>query len=210
MLGAIILAGGPSSRFGRNKAFIGLNGKPLLRYVADECRTVAERIIVAIGKDDSPAAYTSILPSTVEVIRDSKRHKNPLNGIASGIRQLDATYSLVLPCDTPLVKREILQLLTKEASGSDAAVPLWPNGFIEPLHAVYRVEATRRALERIMKNSNSSVSSLASALDTVRYVGTEEIRKLDRRLGCFFNINSFLDLKLAKNMLEPVTTSITV
>jgi molybdopterin-guanine dinucleotide biosynthesis protein A len=210
MLGAIVLAGGLSSRYGKNKALIELNGKPLVRYVVDSCQTVAGRIITVIGKDSDPQSYRCILPSNVELISERERRNNPLNGIAAGIEGLDTTYTLVLACDMPFIKSKILELLLARATGFDAAVPVWPNGYLEPLHSVYSVEAIRRVLPSILKNKNSRVSDLIHSFETIRYVETEEIRKYDPQMMCFFNVNDFEGLKIAKSMLEFVTTSIRV
>lgn len=211
MLGAIVLAGGPSSRFGRkNKALIEFGGKPLVRHVVDQCRLVAQEIIVTIGKDERPESYVKALPSKVRLVKDTGEPKSPLNGIAAGIWQLDTAYCLIVPCDTPFVGSNILALLSEKKSGFDLVVPLWPNGYIEPLHAVCRVESTRRVLPQVLKNPGSRVADFIFALDSVRYVSTEEMRKLDPDLRCFLNINSPQDLELAENTLEHPNVSITI
>lgn len=209
MVGAIVLAGGLSSRYGKNKALIELNGKPLVRYVVDACQTVAGRIITVIGKDNDPRSYMCVLPPNVELISERERRNNPLNGIAAGIEELDTTYTLVLACDMPFIKSKILELLLARATGFDATVPIWPNGYLEPLHSVYRVEAIRQVLPSILQNKNSRVSDLIHSFDT-RYVETEEIRKYDPHLMCFFNVNDFEGLKIAQSMLGFMTTSIRI
>lgn len=211
MRGAIVLAGGPSSRFERNKALVELGHKPLIRYVIDACQTVVDRIAVAIAEDDDSEAYARVLPAHVELVRDVGKYKNPLNGMASGMEKLDAAYSVVLPCDTPFIRSEILEFLFEKASGFDAAIPVWPNDYIEPLHAVYKIEAVREALPRIIQDRNSRVSSLIRELASVKYVRTEEIKQFDRRLTCFLNINSLQDLELARaSLVGPATVQITI
>ncbi len=210
MLGAIVLAGGPSARFGRTKALVELEGKPLVRYVVDQCRLIAEEIVVAIGKDENPEPYLNALPSEIKTVKDSGTTKSPINGIATGIRQLDADYVLIVPCDTPFVRGEIMKLFSENVSEFDLAIPLWPNGYIEPLHAVYKIEAIRRVLPSILKNPSSRVVELTFAFNSVRYIGIEQLREFDPYLHSFFNINNPQDLRLAQDILRRATLSITI
>ena len=210
MLGAIVLAGGPSSRLGKNKAMIEFKGKPLLRHVVDQCISIAAKVVVVIGREDAPEHYSRILPQNVELAMDISRHKNPVNGIASGVEHLNTTYTLVLPCDTPFVRSDVLRFLFEKAHGYDAVVPLWPNGHIEPLHAIYKLEPTRCALQEVFGDENPRVSNLIERLEKVRYIDTEEIKELDPLLACFMNINSLHELELAEEILRYSEASIAI
>jgi molybdopterin-guanine dinucleotide biosynthesis protein A len=210
MLGAIVLAGGPSSRLGKNKALIELNGKPLLRHVVDQCISIDAKVVVVIGREDTLEVYTRILPQNVELARDISGHKNPVNGIASGVGHLNTAYTLVLPCDTPFVRSNVLKFLFEKAQGYDAVVPLWPNGHIEPLHAIYKLEPTRCALQGVFGDENPRVSNLIERLERVRYIDTEEIKELDPLLASFMNINSLHELKLAEEILRYSEASIAI
>lgn len=198
MLGAVILAGGTSSRFGRSKALVELGHKPLMLHVVDVCLAVVDSVKVVISGSDNVAAYASILPAGVDLIRDAGEHRNPLNGLASGIAELNSEYSVALACDTPFITVKLLELLFKKAAGFDAAVPRWPNGYIEPLHSVYKNRSVNETLPLVMKDENAGVSSLVSALHSVRYVGLEDIRRVDPDLTCFLNINTLRDLERAR------------
>ncbi|MBS7623010.1 molybdenum cofactor guanylyltransferase [Candidatus Bathyarchaeota archaeon] len=198
MLGAIILAGGTSSRFGRSKALAELGNKPLIRHVIDPCLAVVDSVIVVVSGCEDATAYASILPAEVGLVKDTGEHRNPLHGLASGITGLDSEYTVVLACDTPFITVKVLELLFKKAVGFDAAVPRWPNDYIEPLHSVYRNRAVKEALPRITGDENTGVSGLVNALHSVRYVRLEEIRSVDPNLACFLNINTLQDLERAR------------
>lgn len=198
--GEVILAGGSSLRFGKNKALIMLDGKPLIRHVIDNSIETVEQIIVTIGRKEDPRPFLEVLPQNVKVAKDLRGYKNPLNGILSGIMFLNAEYCLVLPCDTPYIKREVLEILFREADGYDSAIPIWPNGYIEPLIAVYRVAPTVEALRLIGVDKNSKADRLISLLERVRYVDIDRFISVDPCLTSFLNINSPLDLTFAENM----------
>lgn len=81
-------------------------------------------------------------------------------------------------------------------------VPLWPNGYIEPLHSVYNVSAALRASEAATEGGNLRISNMIERLERTIYVPVEELRRFDPDLLTFFNINSKEDLKRAEAILK--------
>jgi len=200
--GALILAGGKSKRIGTSKAFIDLNGKPLLLYVVDKAQEIAGEIVVAVERDSDPSSYVRILPPSVLVVNDSMVNVGPLAGILAGMRTLSTEYGVVLPCDVPFVNVNVLRLLFERASGAEAAIPKWPNGYIEPLQAVYRVESALRATRSALEAGKQRVNEIIRRLKDVVYVDVEEIKRIDPDLLTFFNVNSYDDVTRAKLLLN--------
>jgi len=200
MWGALILAGGKSRRMKENKALIKLGGKPLLMHVIERVRGLTQEAVVVVGKNDDLADYKSFLPSSVTVLRDIVKGMGPLAGILTGMQNMCSEYAVVLPCDSPFIKREVLTYLFKKAQGADAAIPRWPNGNIEPLHAVYRVSAAIPAAKTALERQELFILDMIKRLDRVVYVDTEEIRKIDKELMTFFNINTQEDLIIAEKL----------
>ncbi|MFC1506960.1 molybdenum cofactor guanylyltransferase [Thermoproteota archaeon] len=202
MRGAIILAGGSSIRFGRNKALVRLKDKPLIEYIIDQSRKITDLIVVTISKNDSIEEFQNILPRDIEIIRDDGGLKSPLTGLMSGLNKFSDGYIAVIACDMPFIKSEVLNLLFEKAIGYDLAIPRWPNGYLEPLHAVYDYNKTRQCLSKLKISNNTRVSDLISMLQSVNYLDISEIRKIDPSLRVFFNINSENELKIAENHLQ--------
>ncbi len=202
MRGAIILAGGSSIRFGRNKALVRLKDKPLIEYIIDQSRKITDLIVVTISKNDSIEEFQNILPRDIEIIRDDGGLKSPLTGLMSGLNKFSDGYVAVIACDMPFIKSEVLNLLFEKAIGFDLAIPRWPNGYLEPLHAVYDYNKTRQCLSKLKISNNTRVSDLISMLQSVNYLDISEIRKIDPSLRVFFNINSENELKIAENHLQ--------
>jgi molybdopterin-guanine dinucleotide biosynthesis protein A len=201
MRGAIILAGGPSNRFGKNKALVRLRDKPLIEYVVEELRRITNSIIVVISKNDSIEEFQNILYSDIEIVRDDGKLKSPLTGLISGLNKFSEGYVAILACDMPFVKSEVLKLLFDKVKGFDLAIPRWPNGYLEPLHAVYDSNKTRQCLSKLKISNNTRVSDLISRLELVNYLDISEIMKIDPSLRLFFNVNSENELKIAENHL---------
>jgi len=196
-VGVLILASGRSERIKENKALIRLGDKPLLLHVIERVLDLTNEIIVAVGKNDELSAYTRILPSTVTVVKDVVEGKGPLAGIFAGMKNMHSKYALVLPCDSPFIKKEVLMYLLHKAQKADAAIPQWPNGNIEPLHAVYKICSAVTATETALEKGELFIRDMIKRLGKVTYITTEEIRKLDPELITFFNINGPEDLKAA-------------
>jgi len=200
MWGALILAGGKSKRIKENKALIRLGDKPLLLYVIEKIRELTQETVVVVGKNDNLADYRSFLPPSVTILKDTVTGMGPLAGILTGMQNMRSEYAVVLPCDSPFIKREVLTYLFRMVQGADAAIPRWPNGNIEPLHAVYRVSAAIPAAKAALERRELFILDMIKRLNRVVYVDTEEIRKIDEELMTFFNINTQEDLIAAEKI----------
>ena len=196
--GALILAGGKSTRFGGNKSLAELAGKPLIVHVFQTAALAAGEIVVAIGTEGSVDVYKKLLPSSVRLVKDRFLVKSPLVGIVTGFQAMKSEYSVVLSCDTPFVKEDVLRLLFKKAVRSDAAIPKWPNGDIEPLQSVYRVSSAIPAAKQALSRREFRNVDMIRRLDRVTYVPVREIKRVDADLATFFNVNSRSDLRRAK------------
>lgn len=198
----IILAGGFSSRFGQDKSLLQLANKPLIKHVLDVVNTIVdEKIIVASSKTQAEK-YSKTLGSDVNILIDSNDLQSPLVGVLTGFERANGKYALLLPCDTPFVSSDILLLLFELCINRNAAIPRWPNGYIEPLQAVYNTRLACEAAENALSEERFNMQSMVDKLHGVRYVSTLVLQQIDPELRTFFNINTPLDLKKAETMLK--------
>lgn len=200
--GAIILAGGKSNRMKENKAFITLGGKPLFLHIVDKVISLTSEIIVVIGKNDNLNMYTGMLPFGVKVLKDSMEGIGPLAGMLTGMMSMRSKYALVLPCDTPFIESKVISHLLELTQKFDVVIPRWPNGNIEPLHAVYKVSSTLPMIQNALSKGELFVLDIVKQIGKVVYVDIDEIKKLDTKLTTFFNINSPEDFKDAEILLS--------
>jgi molybdopterin-guanine dinucleotide biosynthesis protein A len=202
--GALVIAGGRNRRFGENKAFAKLAGEPLLLHVLDKAVSVADEVVVAIGREDNAASYSELVPKSIRILNDKMEAKSPLVGIMTGFEEMRSQYAVVLSCDTPFVRPEILKLLFEKAAGSDAAIPMWPNQEIEPLQSVYKCKPAFDGAKIALTEGGFRNVDMIKRLAKVTYVPVEEIKRFDHDLVTFFNVNTRADLQRAEEMYDSV------
>ena len=201
-LGAIILAGGKSSRMQSNKVFLKIKGEPLVKHVVRVTSRISNHIILAIGKHDREENYASILPKSVKITRDKTEKKAALYGMITGLETIETDYAVILAVDTPFININVIKQLQIEAQGFDVAIPVWPNGNIEPLYAVYNVATTIWAFKKAVEEGENRIKDVINKLKHINYVPVEKFKDLDANLNCFFNINTPKDFKTAEQILN--------
>ncbi len=143
LLSAIILAGGQSSRMGRDKALISFQGVPLLQRVCEVALSCTREVYVVTPWPDR---YQDILPKACRLIQEvpipgETEPHGPLVGFAQGVAHIQTDWILLLACDLPQLQVNVLQdwatNLEKTAEDAIALLPRHPKGW-EPLCGFYR------------------------------------------------------------------------
>jgi len=194
---AIILAGGRSLRFGRDKSAEIVAGRSLLQHVVDAVGPIASETVVVRAPGTPPPPVTSETPLRhVEDVRAG----GALAGLYSGLQVCPQPVALALGCDMPLLSRPLVRhlrgLLDEDV---DVVMPLW-EGKEEPLHAFYRrtcLSAIERALDEGRRRFVDFLPDMR-----VRYVSHEELRRLDPEGRSFWNVNYPSDLARILPVLE--------
>jgi molybdopterin-guanine dinucleotide biosynthesis protein A len=199
---AVILAGGSSSRLGMDKGLLQLSNKPLIRYVLDSVAPIVDEALVIVSSQDQAENYLKVVDSRVKVLVDVEDLQSPIVGALTGFKHSHGEYTLLLPCDTPFISRDILSFLFEVVINKDAVIPRWPNGHIEPLQAVYYTKSALDAAAKALREGKLNVRSIIDGLRSVRYVSTLVLQQLDSELRTFFNVNTPLDLKKAEKILK--------
>ena len=204
---AIILAGGSSSRFGQDKGLLQLTNKPLIRHVLDRVGDIVDEKLIVVSSKSQVEQYLKVIDLSIDVLVDTANVCGPLAGALTGFEKACGEYSLVLPCDTPFVSKDVLLLLLELRMNKNAVIPRWPNGYIEPLQAVYRTKPALEAARNALCAGKSNVQAMVDRLRSVRYVSTLVLEQLDPELRTFFNVNTPLDLKKTELMFKRLNAS---
>ena len=199
---AVILAGGSSSRFGRDKGLVVLASKPLILHIIDRVFGAVDEVLVVVSSEKQKIKFETILKDKAKMVIDKYNSRSPLVGALTGFEIAKAKYSLLLPVDTPLVSTKIIQFLLKKSINRNAAIPKWPNGYIEPLQAVYHTETAITAARTVLEQGKKNMQSMIDAIRDVCYVSTIILEQLEPPLLTFLNINTINDLKKAEFILQ--------
>jgi len=199
---AIVLAGGFSSRFGHDKGVLELADKPLIRHITDAIDPLVDEVVVVTNSLERVLKYSQVMVANVKFFVDVYEASSPLIGALTGFGSAHGKYSLLLPFDTPFVSEEVVSLLFELCQGKAAVIPRWPNGYIEPLHAVYQTKLALEAAENALTEGKLKVRALIEKLQGVRYISTIAIQQLDPGLLSFFNINTPADLNKAITLIK--------
>jgi molybdenum cofactor guanylyltransferase len=127
-----VLAGGRSTRMGREKALLPYRGTTLVEHVAQAARSAVGSVTL-IG---DPAKFGHL---GLRVIGDEGPSRGPASGIYTALRNTATDWNLVVACDMPAVSVEMLRALVSQAdtTGRDCVAAAGADGQPEPLCAVY-------------------------------------------------------------------------
>jgi molybdopterin-guanine dinucleotide biosynthesis protein A len=198
---AVVLAGGFSKRFGQDKGLLKLAGKPLILHILDKVSTMVDEVLVVVSSKSQEKTYKCFLKQNAKTVIDKYETKNPLVGALTGFEKAQGKYSLLLPCDTPFISSQIAAFLLELCVDKDAVIPLWPNGHIEPLQAVYYTKSSLNVANKALEDKKQNMRSMIASLKKVHYVSTLALKQIDPNLTTFFNINTPKDLRKAEQML---------
>jgi molybdopterin-guanine dinucleotide biosynthesis protein A len=195
---AFILAGGESSRMGRDKARLELGGVPLILRTARLVESVAG-VPVVIGNPEAYGAFD------LRAIADDWPGAGPLGAIATALRAAAAPWSLIVATDLPYLTREWLEYLIARAlaSSADAVLPMNTRG-AEPLCAMYHQRgetAIRKVLERGTRKVTDGLHDVR-----VETITPDEWKGFDSEGLLFKNMNSPEDYEEAKARLSERTS----
>ena len=129
---AVILAGGKSSRMGRDKASLTLGNETFLQRIAaelDACGFQEKYVSLGSGSrygmheeenSTGTGEKTEIhIPVGWTAVRDRYRDCGPLGGIHAALSACRAEWALFVSCDTPLYRRELAELLISKIPGTE-------------------------------------------------------------------------------------------
>jgi molybdopterin-guanine dinucleotide biosynthesis protein A len=128
---AALLAGGKSTRMGRDKSAVETDGIALWRRQLATLRALAPCELFVSGNPDGPYSGAG-----VEIVSDATPGFGPLGGIAAVMERMTAGHLLALAIDMPAMSAEFLGGLLAACEPGRGLVPLL-NGEPEPLAAVY-------------------------------------------------------------------------
>lgn len=203
-LSVLILAGGRSRRMGQDKAWMMLDGMPLVERVVRRVLPLAGEVLFAASAGERFEVLASSLEVPARVVEDLYPGAGPLAGLHAGLSAAGNDLVLALAGDMPFVNLALVRGMIALAPGFDAIVPEAPSRrtgevFKEPLHSLYRRTCLPAISSRLAAGERPMISFLADV--RVRIMSADEVRRLDPEYRSFFNVNTPEDWQEAQQMV---------
>ncbi len=104
ILNGLVLAGGSSSRMGKDKGLINYHGKPQRDYLTDLLKPFCNQVFISCSRS---------IKSSITVIPDHFDLDSPLNGILSAFHYDPDAAWLTVPVDMPNIDSNAIEYLLK-------------------------------------------------------------------------------------------------
>ncbi len=205
-LGAIVLAGGRSARFGRDKLAEPLDGRTLLMHAIEAVLEIETGLdLVVVG---APGAAPSI-PAGARLVHDPRAFDGPLAGVATGLAALAPSVDrvVVVGGDMPGLVPAVLRLLASSLADEPAValVLLAGDDRSRPLPAAIRRAEGARAADTLLAAGERRLRALAEVLPTT-VIPASAWRPLDPAGATLGDVDTPADLPRARARAEVLRT----
>lgn len=188
---ALILAGGRSTRLGRDKAWLSYGRRSLIAHqIATVQKLKPNQIFISAKKGGN---YESLgLP----VLYETSPDRGPLAAIEQGLRLSETPLLLVLAVDMPKMEPVVLRRLGQIGRGRLGIVPRL-DGKPEPLASFYPTEAARVA-SLLLGSGDASVHTFAQICATAHLLDYFDFPESFRRYFVNWSHPSDIEIPIAK------------
>ena len=176
----IILAGGKNIRMGRKKAFIKIDGIPIIEIILNIFREIFSEIIIVTNTPED-FEYTK-----VRLVKDRITNKGSLGGLYTGIKEATFDDCFVVACDMPFINLQLINHII-QIKGYDAVVPKI-DGRFQPLFSTYSKNCLN-VMEQHLSEEKLRISDIFTKIK-VREIYENEIRLYDDKLLSLINLNT--------------------
>jgi molybdopterin-guanine dinucleotide biosynthesis protein A len=183
---AVLLAGGKSTRMGRDKAGVLVDGEPMWQRQLAKLKAIRPRKIFISGDREGPYAG-----SGTQIIEDFQVDCGPLAGIEAACWRMETPLLCVLAIDLPWMTSEFLGRLVAQAQSTGCGVVPRNGENFEPLAAVYP-SALYPLIAEQLNGTDHSMQRLIRRAVKMKLVVAYSIAEAERAL--FRNVNTPEDL----------------
>ncbi len=189
IIGAV-LAGGHGHRMGRDKAVVELDGRPLISYPVCALRSVELDVVLALRSgQEIPARLED-----VSVVHDEFKDAGPLGGLHALLKWLPGEWALVVSCDQPFIRVNLLHGIMSHANCTAEAVVARTPERLQPMPGLYR-KSCLPIVEEALERGERRIQDVLRSLSLCELAG-EDLDSLDLEHSSFINVNT------PRNLLE--------
>ena len=204
---AAVLAGGGSTRMGRNKALLKLGNSTMIERVVNPLQGIFNEILVVTNE---PEQYDML--KGVRFVGDciDAGEKSSLIGLYSGLKRSETSHIFAIACDMPFVSTGLIKYMVNLLKDEDVIVPFVNTASNEcmmsllknenlvvpsskkhyqPLHAIYGKDCIPE-FEMLLEKGKYKITSAFENVKTKK-ITEKEVKRFDPYMLCFKNINTY-------------------
>lgn len=186
---AIILAGGKSKRFGKDKTLLKINDELIIESIINKCKNIFSEIIIVSNQQNKFK-----VPGVKEV-SDIFLECGPLGGIHAGLSAAGTPVCFVTACDMPFFHLPLVEYFLSESACYEIVVPRENTNHLQPLFAVYKKSLLPQAEKLLMEKKGRILDLYKTA--KVLYIDEPDWKKrIQGNDDVFYNINSQKDFDI--------------
>ena len=157
--GAILLAGGLSSRMGQDKASLEIDGHTMLERLLLILRPLVAETVVMRASGQKLPRISQDLQNWINLGKDSVAERGPLQGIVDALPllSLDINEVFLLTCDLPYLTGEWLQTLRDFMTDEYDIVCTEEDNISNPLLALYRRPVLKQAAKLLSEGKRRPI-----------------------------------------------------
>ena len=190
----VVLAGGKSQRFGRDKSQVKLNGKILIDYILSEIIDEFKETLIVTNQ-----SISFMSSKKITVIEDFKKGLGPLGGVLSAMKWIkdnNKEYSWIstFPADTPFfTKKELKSFYNDIKIENNKLFFIKDKNTRHNIFGLWSLDLMDQ-LETDLYNGERKVEIWANS------IGVSTVNIEYKNINPFFNINTIDDLEKAKKI----------
>lgn len=193
-----ILSGGKSSRIGKNKSLLEIDGKPLIQRLTDLLDSIFQKVLIS---SNEPELYDFL---GKKIVKDIYPGRGPLSGIYSALNYTSSEKNFIIGCDLPFISIELVKYLTSYQSDAQILL-LRADERVQPLCGIYSKSIMQEVENLLVESANSELKLKGSIIELMSRVQTEIIDVTNSNFyhpDLFFNVNTPEDFNYAKSIIE--------
>jgi molybdenum cofactor guanylyltransferase len=174
----IVLAGGKSSRIGRDKSWLTYQGKPFIEIQVEKLKVFCTEILISTDNIETVIEGT-------EKVSDTFKGIGPMAGLYSCLKRSCNDRVFVLSVDTPLITTELMAFMIEQSTGYDITIAA-DSGGLHPLTGIY----SKAVLEQMEHQISRGIYKITDLFQRCRFrvVETESFG-----ISMMLNVNTFDD-----------------
>ena len=193
-----VIAGGKSSRMGRDKRWLDLGGRSMLERCLRRIPTVfSERFLMM--EANSPDIMQLAENCGFCIVTDEVQGRGPVEGLRLGLKHMSADWGLALSADMPFFSFSAIEplfirlseIISKGERRIKCILPTL-DGRRQPLAGLYHKGLLTEIAQKI-KRGERKLGAMAEAFETELV----EIHRYTEQKEYFFNVNTKYDYRLA-------------